>query len=432
MPEIKVFRALRYDAARVDVRNVVCPPYDVLSPAEARVYRSSSPYNAIHLDMPSDEEAAAGEDRYAHAAAAFVRWQREGVLVRDEQPALYLLEQHFRGPDGILRSRRGFVGRLRLEEFATGVLRPHESTNPGPRRDRLALLRASHANLSPLFLLHSDESQRVWRALAQAERPCPPLELGDRDGTRHILQPAVGPHAAEAASLLGAASRIIADGHHRYETALAYCHERRALGDHSADFCMAYFCGMDDPGLAIFPAHRLLTGIELPPLALVRSRLAPHFDVVAEIPGELTDPSPLLDRLKSHAPAPVFGLVLPHERLTLVVRLRGEGAVQGLISEGLAPAVASLPVTILHRLLLRDVFGLQPDGSEGVIEYFHRPEEALERLRAGDDQLGAFLNAPTIEDVRRVAGAGQTMPQKATYFFPKLLTGLLFNPLDET
>ncbi len=171
MADIRLFRALRYDATRVDLQTVVAPPYDVLSEAEARAYRLGSPYNAIHLDMPADEEAAVGEDRYAHVAAEFARWQREGVLLRDGRPALYVLTQDFRGPDGVLRRRRGFIGRLGLGEPGSEVLRPHEATNSGPRRDRLALLRAGHANFSPIFVLYADAQQPVWETLATAERP---------------------------------------------------------------------------------------------------------------------------------------------------------------------------------------------------------------------------------------------------------------------
>ena len=430
MADISLFRALRYGATRVDLQTVVVPPYDVLSEAEARAYRQSSPYNAIHLDMPADEEAAVGEDRYAHAAAEFARWQRERVLLRDGQPALYVLTQDFRGPDGVLRRRRGFIGRLGLGEPGSEVLRPHEATNSGPLRDRLALLRAGHANFSPIFALYADTQQPVWETLATAERPVPPLELRDRDGTTHILQPAVGPQAVAAAALLGGATLIIADGHHRAEAALAYREERRALGDRSADSVMAYFCGTQDSGLEIFPAHRLLRGIQLPSPELLRQRLAARFEIVAEAAGGLTDPSALLHRLRGQATAPHFALLLARERLTLIVRPRGEGAVRSLIDGGLSPELAALPVTILHHLLLPEVFGVAPQASEHLLAYTHRSEEVVERLRAGEYQLGIVLTGASVEDVLRVVAAGQTMPQKATYFFPKLLTGLLFNPLD--
>ena len=429
MADVRLFCGLRYDARRVALRDVVCPPYDVISAAEARVYRANSPYNAVHLDMPLGDDESAGEDRYAQAAAKFVQWQREGILVRDESPSLYVLEQEFHGPDGVPRKRRGFVGRLHLEEAASGVVLPHEHTNPGPRRDRLALLRATHANLSQVFLLYPDDGQQVWRTLEESDRPPAAVSVRDGDGTLHTLRPANGPRAQKAAALLAGRSLIIADGHHRYAAALAYRDERRAAGDHSADWCTAYFCGMDDPGLAIFAAHRLLKDVDLPPLDEIRRRLAASFTIVAEVPTALDDPSALVGRLAGHGTGSVFGVVLARERLALLVRLRDAGAVPRLIGQGLAPAVASLPVTILHYLLLRDV-GVQPGASEGLIDYYPRPEEAFRSLRAGDHQLGVFLKAPSIEDVRRVAASGEAMPQKATYFFPKLLTGLVFDSLD--
>jgi uncharacterized protein (DUF1015 family) len=436
MADLQLFRGLRY-SADLDLGEVVCPPYDVLSADEARRYAGASPFNAIHVHKPAESvaaggAAAAGGDPYAQAAAMFAAWQRGGVLVREQQPALYTLEQQFRGPDGVARTRRGFIARLRLEEFGRGIVLPHERTNAGPKRDRLALLRSTRANMSQIFLLYPDEQHAVWRALGEAERPLPAVTVRDQDGVVHTLQPAVGPRAAEVAALLADRQVIIADGQHRYETALAYRDEQRAAGSHAGDWVMAYFCGTDDPGLAIFPAHRLLRGIELAPLADIRARLAERFDVLAEITGAPDDPAPLLGLLGAPADAVVFGLVLPGDGLTLVVKLRdAEAARASLVADGLAPAVASLPVTILHHLLLRDVFGVQPGVSEGVIDYFHRPNEAFASLRAGEHVAGAFLNSPTVDDVQRVTAAGEVMPQKATYFYPKLLTGLVFASLDE-
>ena len=428
MADVRPFRGLRYNAQRVALSDVVCPPYDVISPDEARRYRTRSHYNAILLDMPAANDESPGQDRYSHAAAEFVRWQSEGVLMRDESPSLYLLEQQFRGPDGVPRTRRGFIGRLRLEEPASRIVIPHEHTNPGPRRDRLDLLRATRANLSQVFLLYPDDEHLVWRTVEQAAGPA--VSVHDADGTLHSLRSASGPQAEKAAASLADRSLIIADGHHRYASALAYREERRAAGDHSADWCMAYFCGMDDPGLTIFAAHRLLKGIDVPPLDEVRRRLAGSFTIVADIPDALDDPPAMMSRLTGNQTYPHFAVVLPAERRTLIVRLRDNAPVERLVAGGLAPAVASLPVTVLHHVLLREVFHVEPGASEGLIDYYPRPDDAFASLRAGDHKLGVFLSASTVDDVNRVAAAGEFMPQKATYFFPKLLTGLVFDLLD--
>lgn len=191
-----------------------------------------------------------------------------------------------------------------------------------------------------------------------------------------------------------------------------------------------YFCGMDDPGLTIFAAHRLLRDIDLPPLAEIRRRLAASFAIVAELPDTLDDPHAMMGRLADPGPSPLFGVVLPGERRTLIVRLRDDAPVERLIAGGLAPAVAALPVTVLHHVLLREVFDVQPGASEGLIDYCPRPDDAYASLRAGGHKLGVFLSASTVDDVRRVAAAGEVMPQKATYFFPKLLTGLVFDTPD--
>jgi uncharacterized protein (DUF1015 family) len=428
MADVRLFRGLRYNTRRVALPDVVCPPYDVISAVEAHGYRARSPYNAVRLHMPLEDDESPGQDRYAHAATEFTRWQREGVLVPDESPSLYLLEQQFRGPDGVPRTRRGFIGRLRLEDAASDVVLPHEHTNPGPRRDRLGLLRATHANLSQVFLLYPDDERLVWRTAEQAAGPA--VKVHDADGTLHSLRPASGPQAEKAAALLADRGLIIADGHHRYAAALAYREERRAAGDHSADWCMAYFCGMDDPGLTIFAAHRLLKDVHVPPLDEVHRRIAGSFAIVADMPDALDDPQLVMSRLTGHEASPLFGVVLPGERRTLIVRLHDNGPVERLIAGGLAPAVASLPVTILHHVLLREVFDVHPGASEGVIDYYPRPDDAFASLRAGDHRLAVFLSAPSVDDVRRVAANGEVMPQKATYFFPKLLTGLVFDPLD--
>ena len=428
MADVRPFRGLRYNAQRVALSDVVCPPYDVISPDEARRYRARSHYNAIRLDMPLTDDESAGRDRYVQAAAEFARWQREGILVRDGSPGLYLLEQQFRGPDGVPRTRRGFIGRLRLEEPASRIVIPHEHTNPGPRRDRLDLLRATHADLSQVFLLYPDDDHLVWRTAEQVAGPA--VSAYDADGTLHSLRSASGPQAEKAAALLADRSLIIADGHHRYASALAYREERRAAGDHSADWCMAYFCGTDDPGLTIFAAHRLLKSIDVPPLDEVRRRLAGSFTIVADVPDALDDPAATMSRLTGNQAYPSFAVVLPGNHRTLIVRLRDDAAIERLVAGGLAPVVASLPVSVLHHVLLREVLGVEPGASEGLIDYYPRPGDAFASLRAGDHQLGVFLSASTVDDVSRVAAAGEVMPQKATYFFPKLLTGLVFDPLD--
>jgi len=432
MPTVRLFRALRYDPGRVEMARVVCPPYDVISATEEPRYRAE-PHNAIHLDKPEETPGTdaddARPDRYARAAQRLRHWQETGVLVRDEQPSLYLLEQRFRGPDGLERTRRGLIARLRLED--RGAVTPHELTNPGPRRDRLALLRATHTHLSQVFLLSNAGEAGLWHAAAGGDEVRPPVVVDDPDGTRHTLRTVSGPGAEEAVEGLSDHGLIIADGHHRFETALTYRDERRNAGDDSADWVMAYISAMDEPGLTIFPTHRLLRLGHSVGAETVLERTRDGFVITDDWRDDLTDPDALLGRLAKRAPAPVFGLVLPAGRRALLLELRDEEPLRRLIATGTDAAVARLGVTILHQVLLPRVAGIVAGTSEGTIDYYHRPAEAFARLREGAYDLGIFLNAPTMDDVRAVTASGETMPQKTTYFFPKLLTGLLFSPLDE-
>ena len=250
MADISAFRGLRYDTERVALADAVCPPYDVITPAAAEALRRRSPYNAIHLELP-EPPAGDSEGRYAAAASSLAAWRADGVLRQDDEPSLYVVEQSFTGPDGRERTRRGFVCRLRLEDFAARVVLPHERTHAAPKLDRLELLRATHANLSQIFLLYADPDNRVGRALAAAAPPpAPALEALDGDGNLCRLRPLTGPVVDQVVALLADKQLLIADGHHRYETALAYRAERRAAGDDSADWVMVCLSSMDDPGLA--------------------------------------------------------------------------------------------------------------------------------------------------------------------------------------
>ena len=431
MADIRLFRGVRYDAERVDLQQVVCPPYDIISTQYAADLRARSPYNALHLHMPVSDPAT-GEDAYARAAAQFDRWQHDGVLVRDEEPALYVLEQEYRGPDGVGRRRRGLICRLRVEDFSTGVVLPHERTHRGPKVDRLALLRAARANFSQVLMLYSDPDDEVGAALAAAERrPAQPVRVRDDDGTVHSLQLAVGAQAERAAALFADRRIVIADGHHRYETAVAFRDERRAAGDASADYLMVYLTAMEDPGLAVFPAHRLVKGVEMPPLDNVLRRLERHFLIAKRDAADPATLSALLKEIAAHEQQDeVFVLVLPGENVALLVELRDDSSIARLEAEGFSPALARLPVTVLHYLIFRDVLGIDPDSTERTIDYIAPPSEVFGLLASGEYCAGALLNPPRVEDVRRIAENGETMPHKATYFFPKVLTGLVFNLLE--
>jgi uncharacterized protein (DUF1015 family) len=434
MAEVTPFRGIRYRES-IALDEVVAPPYDVIPAAQAAELRERSANNAVHLDLPVAPGEASRDAAYARAAAAFEQWQASGVLVRDATPSLYLVDQTYRGPDGRERTRRGFVARLRLADFAERVVLPHERTHAGPKIDRLSLFRATHADLSQIFLLVPDDDGRVEDALAAAADATPAAtarEAHDGDGNLHRIVPLAGPEVERVVALLRERPLYIADGHHRYETALAYRDERRAAGDHSADTLMVYLCSMSDPGLTVFPTHRLVRELAVPPVGELLDRLQPLFEVVG-MPVKGREASHiLLDGLGEQAdPGRVFGLYLPREDVCIAVRARQPEASQRLVASGFSPDAADLSVTVLHELVLHEALGMDPGRAEMHIDYAKSVPDALSVLASGRYALGAFLNATLVSQVRAIADRGETMPQKSTYFYPKLLTGLVFDALGE-
>jgi uncharacterized protein (DUF1015 family) len=435
MAEVRPFRGLRYGAT-ADLDRLVSPPYDVLGVAQAAALRARDPFNAVHLDLPVGPGEEPTPAAYAAAAERLDAWRRDGVLERESEPVFYLVDQAYRGPDGVERTRRGFIGRLALADFDRRVVLPHEKTHAGPKIDRLALYRATHADLSQIFLLYPDADGGVASELAAAASRLSADEFRtahDADGNTHRIAAVGGDQAQRITELLGRETLYIADGHHRYETALAYRDERRAVGDHTADTMMVYLCGMTDPGLTVFPTHRLVKGVDLPPMAEVLDRLRATFDVH---PG--SDESRvgceryIAEGMRTGSEqAEVFGLYFTRERTCALVRLRDLSALDRLVAEGFSRASAGLTVTVLHYLIFRDALGIDPGHTEGVIDYDSDVGKAFERLDGGGYVLGAFINPTRVGEVKAIADQSETMPQKSTYFYPKLLTGLVFDVLGE-
>src|ERR671933_241892 len=260
MADVKPLRALHYDPAKVgSLQAVAAPPYDVVDPEQRAALAERSPYNIVALDLP--QAATPGGDPYAAAADLLARWQADGALVRDEQPAIWALVQDYVAPDGRPRTRRGLFARVRVEEYGAGRIRPHERTHPGPREDRLRLTRATKANLSPIFSLNSDPAGTAWGAVEPATAQPPFGEATDEDGTRHRLWRVADPEAIETVQhALKDAELLIADGHHRYETARTYAEEVGGEGEHR--YVLMCLVSLADPGLTILPTHRLVRGLD--------------------------------------------------------------------------------------------------------------------------------------------------------------------------
>jgi uncharacterized protein (DUF1015 family) len=347
MAEVKPFRAWRYDERRAGpLESLVAPPYDVISAEQRERYLTESPYNVVRLTLPDDE---------AKAAELLAGWQAEGVLVRDDEPSCWWLSQEYVGPDKVPRRRDGLVGALRVEPYETGSIRPHERTHAGPKEGRLRLLRALRTHVEPIFLLYPG------RLAAPTGEPAMDVAL---DGVRSRLW-RLGGDAPE----LGDGELLIADGHHRYETALAFHDED---GTEASAWLLAVLVPTEQKGLTIFPTHRIAT----------RTRPLPSLE-----------PQPDGDE----------------RALAEVYTRQGSGYLYGERGE--------LDTELVARYA--------PE-----VRYTPSAEEARAAVDAGDAEVAFLLRPPTVEQVAAVAEAGRTMPQKSTFFYPKLTSGLLFLPLD--
>jgi uncharacterized protein (DUF1015 family) len=375
-----------------------------------------SPYNVVAIDLPQGEP-----DPYAAARELFESWQLHGAVVRDREPAVWAHTQDYTGPDGASRTRRGFFCRVRIEEYGPGRVRPHERTHPGPKEDRLRLTRATRANISPIFSLYSDPEQAAWSALAFATEAPPWGEVTDGDGTVHRIWRVTDPAAIAAVQAAAKGSELlIADGHHRYETMQAYADEVGGEGEHR--YILMCLVALEDPGLTVFPTHRLVNGLDTARREALAATLRRDFEVT-EVSPEQIAPEPGTGPL-------TLGYIDSHHGRALHLRLKDQ-AIADAALQGHSEAYRHLDTGVLEALVLKGALGLSDEDIAHFNGMFYArdTEEALAMVRSGEWDA-AFLMRPTpVEQVRAVAAAGENMPPKSTFFYPKLLTGLLFNPL---
>jgi uncharacterized protein (DUF1015 family) len=417
VPEVLPLQAVHYDLGKIGaLADVVAPPYDVIDEAQRADLAARSPYNVVELDLPRDRE---GGDPYEHAGELLGQWISEGVLTRDSEPTIWALEQEYTAPDGTGLTRRGFLARVKLAPYGEGI-RPHERTQPGPKEDRLRLTRATQHNLSPIFALHPGDA---WGHLEPATSGAPWGEVTDGDGTIHRVWRIEDPAVHEAiATELDQAELLIADGHHRYETSLAYQREVGPGGP--ADYVLMALVSLEDPGLTVFPTHRLISGLTDDPAkqGALGSGLRELFEV-EEIPKEQLDPGGVEG-------VGVFGYLESRFSGAYRLRLASNPALDRALA-GRSEAYRTLDAAILEELVLKGILGMSTEdiAAKRGIGYTPSIDEALAKLDTGDYQAAFLLRPTPIDQVREVAAAGETMPPKSTYFFPKLLTGLAFNPL---
>ena len=418
MAEIQPLRALHYDLQRVgSLSDVVAPPYDVIDSELRAGLVARSPHNVVHIDLPQADDG----DPYEHAAATLAGWRAEGAVVQDEAPALWAMTQEYTGPDGRELVRRGFLCRVRVEEYGPGRIRPHERTHPGPREDRLRLTRATRANLSPIFSLYSDPAGGAWAALEPHTTAQPWGATTDADGTEHRLWRVGDPAAiASVAEALADVELLIADGHHRYETARVYADEIGGEGAHR--YVLMCLVALEDPGLTVFGTHRLVSDTTRTQQEALATALRRDFEI-EEVGRDELVPDGDDGRVR-------FGYIDSFFKRPLVLTLRDQAIADAALA-GKPEPYRRLDTAVLEALLLQGPLELTEDD----IDHLHRfgyardAEQALGLVESGRFDLAFLMGATPPDRVAEVAAAGENMPPKSTYFFPKILTGLLFNPL---
>jgi uncharacterized protein (DUF1015 family) len=420
---IEPFRALIYNSKIVgDPSRVVAPPYDLIGAARQNQLYERSPYNVVRLELGREA------DRYVAAEKTLAEWRASGVVERSARPAVFQYTQTF-DVEGRLLHRTGYIARVLLEEFDRGRILPHEKTFPAAKEDRLRLLTALRINTSSIFGLYSGAHPNLDRLREQVAAREPLIDLVDDLGIRNELRPIEAPdEIAVVQRELESPRILIADGHHRYETALNYRRSRRQENPSNElapfDYTMMTLVAFDDPGLVILPTHRVVRSLPASAIATFTQRAREVFEV-----EEIAHRDQFRERLNNSGTGAI-GVALKGNPNYLILRLRSAGTMETAMPDA-SPEVRRLDVSILHALVFDRIFGIRADEIRkgGNIEYTIEIGGALGAVANGHAGGAFLMNPPSIDDVERVSDAGATMPEKSTYFHPKLLTGLVMNPL---
>ena len=409
------FRGLRYNATQVEsIENVIAPPYDVIKSDERVALEARHPANIIRLilSQPQDNDTD-DENQYTRAAVRMKQWISDGTLVRDTTPRYYIYDQSFNAPDGKNYTRRALIALVKLEPFENRVVLPHEKTHAGPKADRLNLMRECHANLSPIFLLYADPAGDIERIMESfTDKNQPQIDCPETFGSTHRLWCLDDiERNREIQALFSTKPLLIADGHHRYETALAFQDEMEQQTSNGYGSMMVNLVRMESPGLAVLAIHRLLSNLNADRIAYAIAKLPEAFEV-----HEIDTQAALmaqLDTMRGKSPAvgmytadDTYRLLIPHSTLP-----------------------NQLDVTLVQETLIKNLFQIETLAEH--ISYTAYTDDAVAHVKEGTDNVALLMNPTPVEQVLDVAMAGSTMPQKSTYFYPKMATGLVLNLLNE-
>jgi uncharacterized protein (DUF1015 family) len=433
MVRVAPFRGLFYNQKKTrDLSKVIAPPYDVISKEEQDKLYRRSPYNFVRLDLNQEP------DSYSAAAQLFQQWQDEGIFERDAAPAIYYLTHRFSLKSGETRERQGFFALTELQDFSSGAIRPHEMTLDAPKEDRLKLMLACNAQLSPIFALYAQPNQAIHRILAvHVEGAAPFIEIEQDNGEESRLWRITDPALIQKVQQeMQNQPLLIADGHHRYEATLNYRNQLRSArgqwnGREAFNYIMTYFANMNDDGVVILPTHRLVRGYAHKPFLELEEALQAYF-YVEQHPktpeGKISFLKAFKTAAKKHR---VIGATFKRDPRYLILRLKNKRIMQRLAPDLSAP-LRELDVTTLHLLVLEHILRLGSDlqVSGETIRYSQDEETVLQALEKEDFQAAFILNPPKAEEILTIANSGEKMPQKSTYFYPKLISGLIVNKID--
>jgi uncharacterized protein (DUF1015 family) len=442
MAEIIPFRGILYNPSKIDnMANVIAPPFDIISEQEQLEYHESHPHNIIRLTLGKTHESdTSTNNRYTRSADCFNKWLSEHIMELDKTPAFYLTAMEFPFENRIV-TRYGLIALVGLEPFEKGVVLPHEKTFSNVRSERLELMKACKANLSAIFSLYSDNENRVLDELKNATfNKTADNVFTDNNGQKHMLwritDKAVHRYVSEA---LKDKIIYIADGHHRYETALNYrdwlsTNDPNFNSSHPANYVMMYLCSMEDSGLIILPAHRMFNKVHASARGTLISKAAEYFDIAVYLykgTGSEEARDEFIAALKSNNSKNCIGVFMK-DRPELYLLTLKPGVMERMFGDNLPEVIRNIDVTVLTRLILMELLGFDQArlDNEKLIAYSSIAEDAIDAVAAGRHDITFILNPTKIQQVRNIAEAGLIMPRKATYFFPKVITGQVLNKLD--
>lgn len=427
MAEIKGYKGLRFNCEKAGkIEELVCPPYDIISDRQREEYIKTNPHNIIRLELPK------GDDKYNKAAEILKDWLEKGILVKEDKPAIYIYEEEFTAY-GERKTIKGIICRVKLEEFSKGIILPHEFTLSKAKEDRLNLMKATNCNFSQIYSLYMDGGKNTLGKIDSLSKSEPDIQLQDNDNVTHRMWIIKDEKAiADICSDFTDRKLYIADGHHRYETALNYRNYLREQGlakeGDACDYQMMMLVDMEHPGLVVFPTHRLVRNLDSFNAERVIDGCKEYFDVT-EHSDINTIESTLMELYNQGKKAYAFYCGGSSYKLLV---LKDTNIIKKLLPNA-STATQQLDVTILHTLILEKIFGIDAENMAKQINLTYTKifDEAISSVQQGNSQCAFILNPTRVSEIREVASNGEKMPQKSTYFYPKMITGLVMNQLED-